>query len=233
MDCETFRQITAGDPAELDEQCVAHARDCPACAAFSERVRSAEWLIHEAMRFDVAALKSHAGRPARRWATSPRAGWAGVAAVLIAGLAVWFGSSRGPDLSEELLVAEILEHWHLEPESWDTTDVRISPASLEEVIGGQVDVNVNQLGLVSYARSCFVRDNWVPHLVIQGERGPVMLLLLPDEPISEPLPLDMPEQGLQGVILPLGGGSVAVLGTDGEAMEPIRQRVSDALEWSI
>ena len=233
MDCETFRQITAGDPAQLDEQCVAHARNCPACAAFSERVRNAEWLIHEAMRFDVATLKSHAERSGLRRLTSRRAGWAGMAAVLIAGLAVWFGSSRGPELNEDLLVAEILEHWHFEPESWDTTDVRISPASLAEVIAGQADVNVNQLGIVSYARSCYVGGNWVPHLVIQGDRGPVMLVLLPQESISEPLPLDLPEQGLQGVILPVGGGSVAVLGTDGEAMEPIRQRVSDALEWSI
>ena len=29
------------------------------------------------------------------------------------------------------------------------------------------------------------------------------------------------------------GGSVAVLGTDGESLAPINQRVTDAVEWSI
>ena len=60
-----------------------------------------------------------------------------------------------------------------------------------------------------------------------------MLLLLPHESVAEPLPLDLPEEGLQGVILPVGAGSIAVLGTDGEPLEPIRQRISDSVEWSI
>ena len=86
---------------------------------------------------------------------------------------------------------------------------------------------------MSYAHSCFVRGEWVPHLVVQGERGPVMLLLLPHERVTEPVPLELPEEGLAGVIVPLGEGSVAIMGETDESMEPIRERLNAAVEWSI
>ena len=233
MNCEQFREKIAADPSNLDEECAAHAFDCAPCAAFGARARNAEWLIQEALRFDVDALKTHVDKKRTSVAAPRRFAWAGVAAVLVAGFAVWLNLDRGPAVDAELLVAEVLEHWHHEPESWVDTDVRVSPASLEEVVSGSADVDANLLGLVSYARSCFVRDRWVPHLVVQGQEGPVMLLLLPHEQIAEPLPLDMPQEGLRGVILPVGDGSIAVLGEDGESMDPLADRINSAVEWSI
>ena len=61
----------------------------------------------------------------------------------------------------------------------------------------------------------------------------LMLLLLPHEQIAEPLPLDLPEEGLRGVILPVGDGSIAILGEDGESMDPLADRIDSAVEWSI
>ena len=232
IDCETIRERLAADPAFSDAECVAHAEDCVACAAFGERVRNAEWLIQKALRFDVVALRVRSEPQVTRFRFAGSR-WAGLAAVLVAGLALWFGVARGPDPDSQLLVAEILEHWHEEPGSWETTDVRVSPASLAEITSGEAVVDAGRLGLVSYVRSCFVRERWVPHLVVQGEEGPVMLLLLPHERVMSPVPIDLPEEGLRGVILPVGDGSVAVLGTDAESLEPISQRVADAVEWSI
>ena len=113
IECETFKERLAADPAFLDAECAAHAEDCVACAAFSERVRNAEWLIQEALRFDVGALKARSEPQATgfRFAGSR---WAGLAAVLVAGLALWFGTARGPDQDSQLLVAEILEQRHEE-----------------------------------------------------------------------------------------------------------------------
>ena len=92
---------------------------------------------------------------------------------------------------------------------------------------------MSRLGLLSYAQSCLVRGEWIPHLVVQGERGPIMLLLLPHERVTEPVPLELPEEGFSGVIVPLGEGSVAVMGEEGEPLELIRERLAAAVEWSI
>ncbi|MEE9571140.1 MAG: hypothetical protein V3W02_05515, partial [Gammaproteobacteria bacterium] len=71
MDCKTVREKIEADPAHLDQACAEHAEQCAACTAFAERVRNAEWLIHEALRFEVAALKRGTERrSARRWAVS-------------------------------------------------------------------------------------------------------------------------------------------------------------------
>lgn len=235
MDCKTVRERIEADPAHLDEACAEHAEQCAACTAFAERVRNAEWMIHEALRFDVAALKRRvAGKPARRRVVvQRRTVWTGVAMMFLVGVAVWLGIAVVPVADNGQLVAEVLEHWYEEPQSWVQTDVRISPASLEEVLNDQADVDMSRLGLLSYAQSCLVRGEWIPHLVVQGERGPIMLLLLPHERVTEPVPLELPEEGLSGVIVPLGEGSVAVMGEEGEPLELIRERLAAAVEWSI
>ena len=235
MDCNTVRERIEADPAHLDQACAEHTEQCAACTAFAERVRNAEWLIHEALRFDVAAVKRRAARtPANRWiVVRSRTAWPGVAAMLVVGAAVWLGIAVGPVVDNGPLVAEVLDHWYEEPQSWVRTDVRISPASLEEVLGGQAEVDITRLGLLSYAQSCLVRGEWIPHLVIQGDRGPVMLLLLPHERVTEAVPLALPAEGLSGEIMPLGEGSIAVMGEPGEPMEAIRERLEATVEWSI
>ena len=239
MDCKQVRERIESDPAVLEQDYADHTEQCEACNAYAERLRNAEALIHEALRFDVSVLKhrveAQAAGPAhnRAWQKS----YVGVAAVMVVGLAVWLG--RGIGLSEQpsgdysALVAEVAAHWYEEPDSWVQTDVRISPASLQEVILGKAEIDISRLGELSYAMSCFVRGEWVPHLVMQGSNGPVMLLLLPHEAVTGPQPLDLPEEGLSGTIVPLGEGSVAIMGERNEPLEVIRERLDAAVEWSI
>ena len=56
--------------------------------------------------------------------------------------------------------------------------MQVTPAMFATAVGEHVEIDIGGLGLFSYAMSCFVRGEWVPHLVVQGEHGPVMLLLL-------------------------------------------------------
>jgi len=235
MDCTLIRERIEADPAHLDDAAVAHLQECAACSAYADRVNTAERLINEALRFDVSALKDNAAEPP---ADEPlfvryRAAFGGVAAALVVGLSVWFGTTLSPSTDSAELVAEVVQHWYEEPDSWVQTDVQVSEAALEQVVSGQAEIDITQLGLLSYAQSCFVRGEWVPHLVMQGEQGPVMLLLLPHESVDEPLPLKLPDEGLSGVIVPHGEGSIAIMGEDSEPMPPIQNRLGDSVEWSI
>ncbi len=60
-----------------------------------------------------------------------------------------------------------------------------------------------------------------------------IMLLLPHESVNQPLPLTLLDEGLSGVIVPLGEGSIAMMGEDGGPMAPIRERLNNAVEWSI
>jgi hypothetical protein len=68
----------------------------------------------------------------------------------------------------------------------------------------------------------------VPHLVVQDESGPIMLLLLPREHIGKEVRFS--EGGFSGVILPAPHGSVAVLAQADTRLDAIATRGLHALD---
>ena len=86
---------------------------------------------------------------------------------------------------------------------------------------------------VSFAKACLVGGERIPHLVIQGEQGPYMVLLLPGRRLDSAIPLALPSESLVGHILPAGGGSIAVLGVESAELEQIETTVASAINWTI
>ena len=70
----------------------------------------------------------------------------------------------------------------------------------------------------------------MPHLVIQGQYGPVTILLMPEEEVAEATPLD--GVNVKGVILPVGNGSIAIIGAREELLEPIQKNVVNSVTWT-
>ena len=85
-------------------------------------------------------------------------------------------------------------------------------------------------GLITYAQTCVINGRKIPHLVIQGEQGPVTILLLPDEAIDDAVPIE--GESINGIILPVGGGSVAIIGERNEKLDTIKQNVINSVTWS-
>ena len=85
-------------------------------------------------------------------------------------------------------------------------------------------------GLITYAESCVINGKLVPHLVIQGQQGPITILLMPDEKIDGPQSLM--GESINGVLLPVGDGSIAIIGEEGENLEPVEQNLKDSVRWS-
>lgn len=230
MDCEQIRQNITEDPADPGEHVASHLATCAACAAYAARAAEAERRILEALRFDVGLRRgaTDARRPAR--GGNRRMVLTAAAAALVAGTAVWLGVGglRGGGLAEEVAL-----HWYEEPQSWTRTDAAVTPAVLEAALDGRAEIDLGVLGTVTYARSCLISGEWVPHLVVQGGEGPVMLLLLPGRAVSDPMPLSLPEARIDGRLLPHGNGSIAVMGVDGEALDEVGRRAASAVSWTI
>ena len=88
----------------------------------------------------------------------------------------------------------------------------------------------HEAGLITFAESCSINGRPVPHLVIQGARGPITILLMPDEAVAEAVTLD--GVNIKGVILPVGNGSIAIVGDRDEELENVKQSVLDSVTWS-
>ena len=85
-------------------------------------------------------------------------------------------------------------------------------------------------GLITYAQTCVINGKKVPHLVIQGKNGPVTVLLMPDETVETAVEIE--GESINGVILPVGNGSIAIIGEEEESLDLIQESVMHSVTWS-
>jgi hypothetical protein len=155
--------------------------------------------------------------------------WMAVAAVLVLGAFIgvrMFGSN----VTYPSLADEIVAHLDHEPYALRVTDRPVSDRRLAKVVPASVANMNHDAGLITYAQTCVINGKKIPHLVLQGEQGPVTILLLPDETIDSAVQLE--GESINGVLLPVGGGSVAIIGERDERLDDVRQNVLNSVAWS-
>ena len=236
--CIEFRNLVGGDPARRDAALAEHRLGCRGCADYARAVEQLDRSIFAALAVPVpeglghrVVLRATAEDAPQRmrfaWASAAVA----AAVALIAVALLWAAPWRG--VAQESLAREVMAHAHHETISWDPNLVPVASTRLRGVLArGEVALlDEAQLGIVVYARTCVLRGHKVPHLTVQGTAGPAMVLLLADEPIAHEEKLD--EDGLRGVLVPVGTGSIAIVAADPAAVEAVRQRVVSALALGI
>ncbi|MEJ2602918.1 MAG: DUF3379 family protein [Gammaproteobacteria bacterium] len=250
MLCEDFRKTLDVDPGADFPGRAAHAAACDDCARYAAEAAVFERKLAAALAIDVPDLDirlpddpeesdvvSLDDRRAARRGTGTRwrglPAWAGIAAALVLGIALVLGPGGAPQQPEPAaLAAEVIAHMRHEPYSRVVTSEAVGASELQGVLSPAVSrLDSGRLGLVTYARTCPINGRPVPHLVVQGADGPVTLLLMPGEKIEAPVPLE--GNGFHGVILPVGDGSIAVIGEEGRSVEDVAEGVREAVDWRI
>jgi len=243
MNCEDYREAIAADPSESFEGGATHVAACDSCSAYRAEIRALDDVIARALTIDVPELKipdlSPIGEddknvvnlPFRRAANISTPAWIGIAASFALAAIIGMQFVGNGTANDQRLAAEILAHLDHEPWALKVTDVSVSDEQFGRVINPAVGTMDRDFGLVSYARTCIINGMSIPHLVIQGKHGPVTLLLMPNEMVSSPISLV--GESVNGVILPHGDGSIAIIGQREERIQDLEQRVIDSVEWSI
>jgi len=235
MNCEEYRQAISADPAF--DGGAKHVLSCSDCQAFRREMQGLNVRIAKAMQLSVPVLKlpelpeidteKVVPLAARRSLSRPI--WFAMAASVL--FAVVMGARLlGIGITYDSLGEEILAHLDHEPYALRVTSTPVSDRRLAKAVPTDVADIDHSAGLVTYAQSCKINGKRVPHLVIQGENGPVTILLMPEQPVSASQTLD--GENIHGVILPVGGGSIAIIGTREEALERIEKSVLDSVTWS-
>jgi hypothetical protein len=264
MDCNLYRRTVLAEPelirrGPVSADLQAHRESCHLCAEYTLQVLRFESRLERALRVDVSAsgggaagagagaaagaasagakvVPFRAKRRGQSAAARPpglRNRWLGIAAsallaVVVAG-ALWL-SAPGSSLA-----ADVVTHMAEEPQAWRVTDVAVPDSALEAVLRDSHLRLGNGAGIVSYASACAFRGHIVPHLVVQTGSGPVTVMVLVHEHVSQSVPFN--EEGYRGVIVPVAGhGSLAVLtrapDTDTHGIEQIARRVASSIVWT-
>ena len=237
MNCEEFKGAVAADPAFSGG--AEHAAVCSDCRDYQRSMLELNLKIARAMLIDVPppvtpelpdiATDNVRALPARPRTRSRGPLWFAVAATVVFATSISLRMS-GVFESYETLAEEVLAHLDHEPGALRVTATPVSDKRLVRVVPASTARFDREASLITYAQTCVINGKRIPHLVIQGARGPVTILLLPDEPVDGATPLE--GQSIQGVILPVGGGSVAIIGDREEALGPIQERVLQAVTWT-
>jgi hypothetical protein len=189
-----------------------------------------EALLLRAMKIDAPDLRKRVPSPPRRKFTSK---WVlgTLAASVILGVGLMVNMLRDTAFfSTGDIAKDVVVHIHHEPGAFESKTA--VPRDEFEGVLKAAGATMTEVGTVSYVKLCPFRGTMVAHFVVQGSAGPVTVLLLPDEEVTEPVPVD--EDGIVGTIVSLEtGGSIAVVGNPGEQIEDIQNRVAAAVKWRL
>lgn len=238
MNCEEYKEAIAAAPSATFEG-AEHAAACESCAAFTAEMQALDAKIADALAIDVPDLALPELDPVEDdnvvnlpFTRDRKAlHWIGIAAGFALAAVIGVQLVGTPPGNELTLEAEILAHLDHEPYAFDETETPVSDARFSRVVNAAIGTMDRNLGLITYAQSCVINGKTVPHLVMQGENGPVTLLLMPDEMID--MARTFMGESVNGVILPHGEGSIAIIGENEQAIGEIENRVKESVEWSI
>ena len=224
MNCLEFRRSVGAQP-DLDTEAVrAHVDSCDACARYRQELQQMDRLIHRALNIDVGAEPS--ARKGGNVSLRRTRYWAAAASFLAAvglGSFLWIAS---PSAS---LAEQVVEHAKEEADALVHSPDRV-PASELAAILEKSGLRLKPGSMkVSYAMSCWFRDHYVPHIVVQTENGPVTILVLRHE-ASRSESETFAEEGFSGVIVPAPEGVLAVLGR-GAPVEQAAAHLLSVLEY--
>ena len=131
----------------------------------------------------------------------------------------------GKDLTKEVLVHVYDELDHLE----ENHHYSIDRANLMFAShGGKFNHSIGEL---RYVGSCDIAKKPGLHMVLEGEKGPVTVMMMPQSKIEKAI--QIADSRFQGSIEPTMKGSYAIVAERGEKIEQVKQAVNSSLSWQF
>jgi hypothetical protein len=235
MKCEDYKVALTADPAFEDES--GHVDTCVACREYDAEILALNEQIASAMQISVPDLimpelpeidaQNVVSLSDRRSLSKPA--WFAVAATVLLAAVVGIRMTN-VGVVYGSLEDQVLAHMDHELGALKMTSTPVSDNRLARVVPDNIATLNHDAGLITYAQSCMMNGSSVPHLVIQGEHGPITILLMPNEKVSETKTID--GVNIQGVIFQVGDGSIAIIGNREERLDAVKKNVLDSVMWS-
>ena len=234
--CLDVRRTLGAEPQSRDPAVAEHLRGCAVCAAFTREILVLETRLEKAFKVPVpegleARIVLDGSLKNRPHRLQP---WIAVAAsaVMALVLAVWAYRHQHPEGAE--LADAVVKHIENPDEIEAIAPDRALIRDASYVQGVLHDAGAGMQGEmegVTYAHVCLFHGERVAHLVVQGEHGPVTIMLLRHTHVDKAVPVD--EDGFHGVIIPAGKGSIAIVTNNATPVQPMETELTSKVEWTL
>lgn len=250
MNCQEFEQRAWAEPNCDEPEFVRHMNECPDCGPAAAELRAFDGEIGATLRVDCpeglaarirarhalqdadeAAPESGLVTRLRDWLFG-NPGWVGAyaaAATVLLVVGVLRGGIEGA--TPELMPLDQLVAEHtLEEQFAMKVDMPVPRGDIEAMFGQFGARLVADLDGVTFANGC-VMENGVKgaHLVVDTPQGKVTVLVIPHRTVDGTRTLRFADY--EGRMSPYGKGTLAVVGGDSRALEPVEQRFHQAVQW--
>jgi len=229
VDKKEFEFQVIAEPDNQEVNFVRAKTENEANQALVKQQRQADNLIQQAMEVEIPAgladrvLLNQALQQQQQRRERFKGVYAIAASVLLAVVILIQVLPSMPALDDAVLthINDELDHLQEQREVTDETLGR-----LIATFGGRFDESIGQ---VNYAGLCNIRKGPGMHLVVQAEQGPVSVLIMPNESLSQRQAIN--DERFHGLILPAAVGSVAVVGESDAAVSNVVTRLKYAISW--
>ncbi len=198
--------------------------------AFDEKLAAAmevpvpELVMPELPDIQTANVEALSGRRALSRPT-----WLALAATVLIAAVVGIRMT-GMGVTYGTLEEQVLAHVDHVSAARQASTTPVSDRGLARAVPEDIATMTHDVGLITYAQSCTINGKEVPHLVMQGVHGPITILLMPHEKVAAATTLD--GVNIKGVILPVGDGSIAIIGDREEQLDQVTENVVNSVMWS-
>lgn len=213
-DCRHARLHLGAQPHDLPPDVAAHVEGCAECRRFRDETLMLDSRVQAALELPLARFRT----PAR---TRRLALAASVVLALVLGGGFWLLQPA------TALAGDVVKHVEDEADSWNS-NVALPGAQLDEVLrtaGAQFDSPYP----VVYGYPCPFKGHRVAHLVVQTAQGTMTVMLIPHEHVRRRT--EFSRDGMSGVLLPAGKGSVALLTRNGQVPQDVADLVVSRVHW--
>jgi len=154
--------------------------------------------------------------------------WSMAASVFLV-LSVTFNYLTNTDnISNQVLSDNVMEHiYHELDHLYEKQNKSLAQVNqLLAEFGG----NITQVsGQVNYLGSCDIAHTKGVHMVVQGEVGPITVMLLPGVPVDSQH--EIKDKRFKGIIVPGKKGSIAIVGEKSESLQALKDELALQFHW--
>lgn len=243
MDDLEFRKRALANPHDTDEDFVAATASTPERMRLVQDIQALDKRIVAtvnavAIPADLATrLKSRQPRVSRPTKSVWTSYYAMAASLVIAvGVILSIGlQSANPSAADLQLHDDALRHVYREEPRYDRAASDLSWQQINAVIaeaGGHLrdDERIKTMH-VKFANGCRLASGTGAHIVLEGTKGSVSVLIIHSSPVKTRFDVNDPR--FAGKIIPFGEGNLIIVGEKEEPLETYEALLTDAFEWVI